>query len=331
MNKQMQLQRISNWIVGGLCLATVLVSGACVSSPGALGDGGYVRPKYGLRILYKDVENRRFINADWRVDNFYRNQSGEWNRKKGRDYYGIRLVEDDRRGGVKKEKIDFFELKLSHRTTGAVIWMQTFKLKPRHRDMKLDVLLNNYARSLSGSGLFVEGNIYGLLQLKIKKHAAVVRAKKWVRVNNSHALRARIEIVNLDRARVDPRHRGRTVEVVLLRFYWTTEDELQSRKNPNHWVKYRFYHPVVMVIGYKSSATYFEKHRSDFQAFLQQIRFRRHGRSALRPSSPRPVLSRPLPIRLLPPRTSPPRRKFPRPQPPRKNLRQPGMLGPLPR
>jgi hypothetical protein len=235
---------------------------------------GYHKPKVGLRILYQDKARQEFVNADWKVDNFHRDGSGAWARKAGSDYYGFRLLEDERTGKVRKEKVHFFELKLAHRETNGVIWVQTFKLRPKHRDKKLDVLLRNYATSLSGSGLFVEGNVYGLLGIKVKKYAAMVREKKWIQVDGFHALQAKIDIINLDSARAGSKRPERSVDVVLLRFSRPENKYEPVPQRPGYWVKTRYHRPVILVVGYKNSAIYFEKHRPDLQAFLRQIRFK---------------------------------------------------------
>lgn len=260
---------------------------------------GYDRPKYGYRIVYKNASKRQFINADWRLDNFYRDHDGKWTRKRGSDYYGIRLTEDDKHGGVKKEKVHFFELKLGHRRNNGVIWVQIFDLLPKHRDRQLDVLLANYVESLSGTGLFIQSNVYGLLHVKEKKHAALVRFKQWMRLHQYPALRARIDLVNLDRLKVDPKHRGQSVELVLLRFWRTAVKEDYTGKQST------VFHPAIMVIGYKNSVAYFARHRSDLQTFLKQFAFMSNRKAEALSKQPLPRQAAPR----LRPRHAPPRKR----------------------
>jgi hypothetical protein len=315
----MKLLRSCHHHLGAAILAVALLSGAC-SKPGGLVKWGYDHPKAGLRILYKDASKEQFIDDAWRVDNFYRGTSGGWSRKQGTDYYGIRLVEDERRGHVRQEHAHFFELKLNHAETNGVIWVQTFKLPTKHKATKLEVLLNNYVNSLSGSGLYLEGNIYGLQQIKVKKYSARVRHKRWIRLHHYNALRARIDIVNLDRFKVSSKDATTSVDVVLLRYWWTSTKEVQDPRNPVVWVKTRLHNPVMLVVGYKNAAAYFEKQRPDFQTFLQQIRFRNHPQPSIAPPTVvSPTVRQPA---VRPPAVKP-RVTVPRPHPPRKKKVQP--------
>lgn len=316
--------RACHLFVGAVVLTAALGSGAC-SNPGGLVRWGYDHPKVGLKILYKDVSKEQFVDDAWRIDNFYRGTSGSWNRKHGTDYYGLRLVEDEHHGRVRQEKAHFFDLKLNHAETNGVIWVQTFKLPSKHKATKLEVLLTNYVNSLSGSGLYLEGNIYGLRQIKVKKYAARVRQKRWIRVHHYNALRAKIDIVDLDRAKVFSKDATKSVDVVLLRFWWTSTKDVQSRRNPVLWRLTRIHHPMMLVVGYKNAAAYFEKQRADFQAFLQQIRFQSHPPPSAAPASVLSPATRPPAVRS--PAVRPPTVRLrgtpPRPRPPRKKVLQP--------
>jgi len=315
----MQRKRACHHLLGAVALSAALLSGAC-ANPHGLVKRGYEQPRFGLRIHYRDAAREQFIDQGWRIDNFYRGSSGAWTRKKGTDYYGFRLVEDERHGQQRKERAHFFELKLNHTETNGVIWVQTFKLPTKHKSTRLAVLLNNYVSSLSGSGLYFEGNIYGLQQIKVKKYAARIRQKRWIRVHQYNALRAKIDIVNLDRARLSSRDATTSIDVVLVRFWWTSIKDVQSPRNPVVWVKTKVYNPMMLVVGYKNRAAYFDKQRVDFDSFLRQIRFRDH---------PTPVLSRTEPV---PPENQPPvvrsptirqRGTTPKLQPPKKKRAQP--------
>jgi hypothetical protein len=284
----------------------------CSTVTGGIGKTGFEYKDYGYRVLYKNVANRYFINGGWLIDNFYASDDGGWRLKQGRSYYGYQLREKEKVGGVEKKKVYFFDLKLNHRRTNAVIWVQSFKMLQKHSEKELRVLLANYVESLTGSGLYAEGNVYGLLRIKQKKKAAVIKSTRRVQVQQRQALRARLRIHNLDRLKVDPKHSGKTVEILLLRIWVYKQVRVETT-----WEMRTVRYPAIMVIGYQSSTGNFERHLPDFETFLQQFRFKTTGKEKPSAGAPARNAGAAGPARRTQPQPSgpPPRKTNARPQP----------------
>lgn len=254
-----------------VCLLVPFLLASCTPKPGVFRKDGFHSARYGYAVCFLYPKHKLFINH-WFIDNFtIDSTTGELTPKTGKLYMGYRLVDRDNDGNLEKEKVFLFDLKLNHRKTNGVIWVQTFELQPGDKGKELAVLLGNYVSSLSGTGLYAEGNIYSILKFKQKKYAAVVKQSAMENLGGYSTQSALIQIYNIDQFKVDPKHRGSMLKVFLmkLKYYATKWDgTLYYTSTGKKLLK-----TALMLVGYYNSADRFDRHLGDFTLFLKNFRF----------------------------------------------------------
>jgi hypothetical protein len=243
---------------GALAISVFFLT-SCTPLHGTLRDDGYVFKAYGYSVCYAKKKEKSFIHGGWQLDNFYfRKIADRWEPKSGRRYMGYRLVDLDNDGVLEKEKAFIFDLKLDHGKTQGVIWIQTFDLPKQYAKKELNVLLQSYVTSLTGTGLYAGGDIYSVVRVKQKKYAAVIKQRGSATLGDRAAVKAVIQILDLDQIKVDPQHAGSKLKVLLTKFRpWGSR--------PHEW--------ALMLVGYYNTADQFDRCLADFDRFLKMIRF----------------------------------------------------------
>ncbi len=252
----------------------VLVGAACACAPdiGTIQAGGYRWDAYGLSIRFRDSRHQRFINGEWVLMNWSRRMMAEyyqvasaqehrhetkpsamyeWIPKDGERYYGYCRVDRDGDGTTERESCFLYCLLLKHRRTDGVIWAQVFDVPKGFEHKRLDVVLDNYVNSISGTGLYRQGSIMNIESVKARAFGA--RVVKKLELDGGEKLQALIDVVDLDRKKADPSYPGEKIMVELSRMW---------RRNGR---------AALLLLGYHNSSRYFEQHLADFKAFTQQV------------------------------------------------------------
>jgi len=248
----------------------LLVLPACgPSAKGEIRDDGLFIDPCGYCISFAQKPDKVFINNDWLVDDWiYESGFGGYTKKKGKEYYGNILTDADDDGTMESTPGYFFDLKLINKKTNGVIWIQTFDMPAKHEQKQLDVLLDNYVDSLAGTGYYIEGNIYSLLHSKERKYATKIVQQQTTTLGNRNAIRARIEIADIDQQKFNPDTPVDLLEVVILKV--PIEKMLY---NPNVGLNTTKKGKAILLLGYLNSAPHFEEYLDDFDVFLKLIKF----------------------------------------------------------
>jgi hypothetical protein len=210
----------------------------------------------------------RTVLQGWLLDNFHNDDSGTMVMNKAPKYYGTTLIDRNGDGKYEKEKVYFFDLKLNHRSSNAVLWIQNQELSEKATFKKVESLLESYVRSLTGAGFYAETNVFSLLTVKQKRFVAVIKEKKRTRLGPYPALSVRIQIFNIDQRKIQPKHQGTMLQITLLKLPYQY-DHSGNSEYPE--IRSGF---SVMIIGYHNSADAFPKLLPAYQKLLGLIAFK---------------------------------------------------------
>lgn len=223
-------------------------------------------PRYGYTVEFAGPSPHLVLGSGWVLDNFHKNSDGEWVMNTGSRYYGKAAMDRDGDGNFTDENVYFFDLKLNNSASNAVMWIQTHELSDKASGVTLSVLLRNYTNSLTGTGFYAEANVFSILKVKLKRFVAVIREASATRLEPFYALRAKIQVLNIDQKRVQPKHQGSMIQVTLLKLKYRYKS---SSGNTRDGI-------AVMIIGYINRAEDFEKHLPDYRRLLTQLTFTQH-------------------------------------------------------
>ncbi len=165
---------------------TLLAASGCATTQATWSSTGFEQKDYGWSVSYKDPKAKRLLGPEWQLDNWAADPySGELKPKDHGEYVAVR-EEDENRDGVidssERQNVFLFDLKLTSARDNGVIWVQTFPMHPLdvHRDV--EVLLSNYADSLSGTGLYAQATLYGTVQPKTRHFTAIVAERRFTKL-----------------------------------------------------------------------------------------------------------------------------------------------------
>lgn len=236
------------------------------SLAGKFDDGGFESKVCYLKVNFESQKHKRLINKSWTVDNYdYYAESGKFKLKKGPAFCGDRVIDRDGDGKLEKERGLFFELKLSHTKTEGVMWLQYFELTKKNKKKKLEVFLKNYAKSLSGTGLVIEGNVHGILTVKEDKYAAKIIESEAAELGTQTAIVGTVEIMDLDMKEIDADYKGDLVRVMLTKHTCWKRQFIPEKGEV--WKSYK----CLLVAGYRNSPEDFEESLEDFETFVGNI------------------------------------------------------------
>lgn len=225
-------------------------------------DGIYFN-RYFYLVKYSDPQQKQIISRDWILDNFH-HDGDRYVMNKGKRYRGYLMIDRDGDGKHEKEPTYIFDLKLNHRTSNAVIWVQNIELSYKDADKSIESLVASYAGSLTGAGFYAESNMFTILTVKQKRYAAVTRHKARTRLGPYQAITARIQVYNMDQMKIEPSHKGEVIQVTLTKVYF---------KGKRYRTSETIWGASVMIVGYCNSAAAFDRSFADYRRFLKQIRF----------------------------------------------------------
>jgi len=152
-------------------------------------------------------------------------------------------------------------------------------MHPLDASRDLEVLLGNYADSLAGTGLYENGNVFGLSTLKARSFTTFVGDRKEFRLGPHRALRAMIELAQTERLRAEPNSRAAKIGVVLTKFHYLEPIDAQGpgllatdltgtvTEGGKLWKK----RTAVLLVGYYNDVEHFDRELPDFDAFVSRL------------------------------------------------------------
>lgn len=260
---------------------------ACTPTSGAWGPQGYEQSLTKYRVNFADASQKQFLPNDWRLDNYtYDSLSKKWREKDGNQYRAERRLDEDGDGTIgsnEKRTENIYDLRFVNSRDNAVIWLKVHPMEATQANLDLDVLLENYADGLAGTGLFEQSSLFGLAVDKVRHYTSFIVKKEPTALGNLSAIRGVIEIADVDKLRLDPKHRDSKAELVFAKVVYL-EDLGFTKPNASRWpvvavtsgsngqyVHYKAQRTGLLVIGYYDDASRFESHLKDLHALLDQI------------------------------------------------------------
>jgi len=259
---------------------------ACTKTNGAWGPQGYEQSMAKYRVDFSDANRKQFLPDDWRLDNYtYDTTSKKWHEKEGKQYRAQRLLDEDGDGTVTSSEThteSIYDLRFVNSRDNAVIWLKVHPMEASQANLDLDVLLENYADGLAGTGLFEQSSLFGLAVDKVRHFTSFIVKKEPTALGQLPAIRGVIEIADLDKLRLDRNHRDSKAELVFAKVIYL-EDLGPNKPHASRWpiaeglssngqyVHYKAQRTGLLVIGYYDDATRFESHLPDLHALLDRI------------------------------------------------------------
>jgi hypothetical protein len=276
-------------VLGGVC--------GCATEYGAWDKAGYTHTLYGYGVPYRDPDKQMLVGADWDLDNYTRDSSGFYAEKVGKEYRASRSEDIDGDGTISPgEKIDeaIFDLKWVSKTTNGVIWTKAHPILKRNAGQPLELILDNYADSMSGAGLYAQGNLFGIEQVMVRNFMSFLTSRSIGQVGSAPSLFGAIEIGETERLRQDPQHRSGKLKLGFVKFHYFVPLEAQTggssgapqtehvaskptSKDPWPQVSHKG-RPCeertgLLIAGYYNAPKYFDAGLPDFDALAARITF----------------------------------------------------------
>jgi hypothetical protein len=268
----------TKWLLG---LALVL-STACSPGSGAFGADGYEQALAKYRVDYVDRSAKKFLPDDWRLDNYsFDPQRSEWKEKTGDQYLALRLLDENGDGSIsasEKHTENIFDLRFVNIRDNSVIWLKVHPLAFQDAGRDLDVILENYADGLEGTGLFEQSSLFGLKTDKVRHYTTFIVKKEPTALGPLPAIRGVIEIADVEKLRLDNKHRDAKAELLFAKVAYL---QPLAHRNSTQWPTVQSTDTIVpilqakrvglLVIGYYDDASRFESHLPDLRALLKQV------------------------------------------------------------
>ena len=267
----------AKWLLG---LGLVLCA-ACTPASGALGPQGYEQSLAKYQLRYADAARQKFLPDDWVLDNYaYKLDEKKWEEKTGEQYRAVRLLDENGDGTVsasERNKENIFDLRFVNSRDNAVIWLKVHPMNPTYAGRDLDVILENYADGLEGTGLFEQSTLFGMVADKTRHFTTFMVKKEPTTLNGAlPAIRGVIEIADVEKLRLDASHRDSKAELVFAKV--TYLETVSGKQNAPRWpivsssdMETVYRRTGLLVIGYYDDAARFESHLADLHALLKQL------------------------------------------------------------
>jgi hypothetical protein len=277
--------------------AAVLVSAAASSgcvpvTPGALGPAGFNQPTYGYHIDYTKPDARSFLGPDWRIDNFVPDETtGTWKPKDGPNYVATRELDEDDDGKIAAGEMHtepIYDLRLTNVHDDGVIWTKAHPLASQNSGRDLDVELNGYADSLSGTGAYYQGSVFAVEHVKTRQFTTFVVNQEKRSVAGLDGLIATVEVAETARLQLEPTYRNAKIRVFLAKIRYlhrlavvsVDPDTGKPTLASTRWPRVRCSEEGtttceqkvgLLVVGYVNEASHFDQHIPEYETFLSKI------------------------------------------------------------
>jgi hypothetical protein len=263
--------------VGGV-LYIAISSLDCVST-GAIDPQGYRHTDFGYAVRSLEPGSAQFLPPHWQLDNFQIDRvSGQWEQKTGGHWKAVRRVDLNGDGVIDKSETNeepAYDLHFVHEVNGGIIWVKAHPVRKDRGRLALDVVLDDYIDSLRGTGLFEQGDLFGLETVVARKFTTFVPERKSTKVAGRPAVEAVIALAETDRLEIDKSERSGIVRVVMIRFPFyvkasvtgPNESQVFDGKDGHRYVKRN----ALLVIGYYNTPRYFKENVGDLDGLLTRV------------------------------------------------------------
>jgi hypothetical protein len=272
----------------------------CGPKVGVIGPAGFENAVYEYRVSYRDPAQKMFLGPDWQLDNYYFNTAtNSYKAKTGPDYVAEREFDLDGDGTIslsEKSSEPIYDLRFVNTKDDGVIWIKAHPVAIVDRQRDLEVVLNNYADGLSGTGLYAQGNLFSVEHAKSRAFTTFVTMKEPITLGGLPGLAGEIEIAEVEKLRLDPKYRSEKVKVAFVRFVFH-----ESMYHTETWpvVQYKgaqvYERPALLIAGYFNRIANFDSHVKEFDETLKQLSLGPSSAIPGRPSTPVPSSSAPIP------------------------------------
>ncbi|HEX2669271.1 MAG TPA: hypothetical protein VHM25_00285 [Polyangiaceae bacterium] len=268
------------WFLG---LGVVLFAFDCTPVSGALGADGYEQSLTKYRVNYADKARRKFLPDDWLLDNFaYDSSRGQWLEKNGEQYRAERRLDEDGDGTISRHERrseNIFDLRFVNTRDNAVIWVKVHPLEPAYAGRDLDVMLENYASGLEGTGLFEQSTLFGLEVNRARHFTTFTVKKEATTLGPLPAIVGVLEIADVEKLRLDSTHRDSKAELTFAKVTYrqTVRGKsmlpwpVVSRTGGDQGTETVYQCTGLLVVGYYNDAARFDAHVADVHSLLSQI------------------------------------------------------------
>lgn len=214
------------------------------------------------KIPFTSPNKSQFISDEWIIDNYI---IGKWKEKYGSEYQGLVRVDRSDNGRTTTENVHYYDLKLVNKTNNGVIWISSHEVLYKQANLDLNVLLNEYVDSLSGSNFHVVSNFLNVDGVRETSFAATLQEKKETTVGPYKALEGTISIANLHQLKLNPQHRHSSVRILLFKIPCSDITRTIRKKK---WVA-----PILVIVGVHNKPEYFDQNVKDYDLFVRSIVF----------------------------------------------------------
>jgi len=268
----------------------------CMSTTGMIGPQGYEQSTVKYKVDYLDAAKHSFLPDDWALDNYsFDAQKKVWTEKKGDNYRATRELDENGDGSISgNEKSDesIFDLRFVNVRDNAVIWLKVHPLALADSQRDLEVILDNYADGLSGTGLFEQSSLFGLRTDQARHYTTFIEKKEGTDIGPLGAILGVIEIAEVEKLRLDSSHRDSKAELIFAKVRFKKHIYQGDTKGAN-WPtteeggKIYQLRTGLLVIGYYDTASRFDSHLADFNGLLARVHV---PSEALLPDNARPKI-----------------------------------------
>lgn len=223
---------------------------------------------YGYSVPYAKADARVFLSDEWILVSH--SDEGEL-RSGNHDTYELRLDTNNDGHADLVTSEPLFEMRLQHKRDRAFISIHAMVLSGRDNDTRLDILLADHMKNISGTIYLREGET---------NVTSGSRAENAVKIGGCSGYEITSDIADVSRLHLTPGAIDYVVRVIDVR-----TPKLRSYERPNHETKY---FPVVLMLSYWASSEVFSAHEAEFDRFAGSIQFEGSapGFTRLPPGSP---------------------------------------------
>jgi hypothetical protein len=270
--------KFNSWAVLGVAASALGL--ACSSVGGVLGPTGYEQALVKYKLGYSDPAAKKFLPDEWALDNYaYNATKRTWSEKKGDEYQAERWLDEDGDGTVspaERTPESVFDLRFVNAHDNAVIWLKVHPLAFSESKRDLEVVLENYADGLAGTGLFEQSSLFNLKHDKARQYTTFIVSKESTTIGALAAIKGVIEIADVERLRLDPTHRDSKAALVFAHVKYRKPVSPRGRGTslwPTTSEGLRTFEERIglLVMGYYDDATRFDSHLADFQALQSRL------------------------------------------------------------
>jgi hypothetical protein len=254
------MQRISLF-----CLCSLAVSSVgCVTS-GAFDKAGFIGRDSAYRVAYVEPGKRLLLPADWLLENFEKDAEGGPAQMKTEGIYATKVDWTCADGSTSVAEFITHDLKFSHKSSDASLWVRALPIPLNMRERALKVLAENWVKGLNGT---VYDFTFGA-SVDAKRIATKMVESKETTVSGQPAHEVLFDLVNLDQLELDPnapRTRVRALFISApLKKALRAPDSLRAVEPGAEAT------PALLFVGYAASEKEFEAQLGAFEGFVQRI------------------------------------------------------------